>query len=47
MLAFFQALVTADLPGLGFSGLLAMLVAPITNKSLDASSPVLHKQVRY
>ncbi|XP_065221678.1 cullin-associated NEDD8-dissociated protein 1 [Planococcus citri] len=44
MLAFFQALVNADLAGLGFNGLLAMLVAPIVNKSPDASSPILHKQ---
>lgn len=42
MLTFFQALVQADLPGLGFNGLLTMLVAPISKKS---DGPGLHKQV--
>lgn len=46
MLAFFQALVEADLPGLGFNGLLAMLVAPITKRTTDPNGPPLHKQVR-
>ncbi|XP_063993301.1 cullin-associated NEDD8-dissociated protein 1 [Diachasmimorpha longicaudata] len=37
MLEFFQALVQAGIPGLGYRDLLAMLVAPVTNS-------VLHKQ---
>lgn len=45
MLTFFQALVHAQLPGIGFSSLLEMLVAPIAKKSSDANAPVLHKQV--
>lgn len=46
MLTFFQALVHAQLPGIGFSSLLEMLVAPIAKKSSDANAPALHKQVR-
>jgi hypothetical protein len=49
MLEFFQALVKAGLPGLGYRDLLAMLVAPVTHGgSITAggsSVPVLHKQV--
>lgn len=45
MLVFFQALVRAQLPGIGFSSLLEMLVAPISKKTSDANAPPLHKQV--
>ncbi|XP_067009322.1 cullin-associated NEDD8-dissociated protein 1 [Anabrus simplex] len=47
MLEFFQALVKAGLPGLGYRDLLAMLVAPVTQSSMTgAAGPVavLHKQ---
>jgi cullin-associated NEDD8-dissociated protein 1 len=37
MLEFFQALVQANLPGLGYRDLLAMLIVPVTQS-------VLHKQ---
>lgn len=48
MLEFFQALVKAGLPGLGYRDLLAKLVAPITHGSSGGTGgpvPVLHKQV--
>ena len=48
MLEFFQALVKAGLPGLGYRDLLAMLVAPVTHGGSvggGSSLPVLHKQV--
>lgn len=45
MLTFFQALVHAQLPGIGFNSLLEMLVAPIAKKVSDANAPALHKQV--
>jgi hypothetical protein len=48
MLEFFQALVKAGLPGLGYRDLLAMLVAPVTqggSVGAGGSVPVLHKQV--
>ncbi|XP_053976488.1 cullin-associated NEDD8-dissociated protein 1 isoform X2 [Hylaeus anthracinus] len=38
MLEFFQALVQADIPGLGYRELLSMLIAPVSSQS------VLHKQ---
>lgn len=45
MLEFFQALVKAGLPGLGYRDLLAMLVVPVTQGAGAAGSmPVLHKQ---
>ncbi|XP_049773388.1 cullin-associated NEDD8-dissociated protein 1 [Schistocerca cancellata] len=45
MLEFFEALVKAELPGLGFRDLLSMLVAPITQCG-ESTMPVLilHKQ---
>lgn len=46
MLTFFQALVQADLPGLGFAGLLNMLIAPVMKKNAEPNGPPLHKQVR-
>ncbi len=47
MLTFFQALVHANLPGLGFNGLLDMLVAPVARKTAaESNGPLLHKQVR-
>lgn len=42
MLDFFEALVKAGLAGLGFRDLLTMLVAPVTQSSLNV--PALHKQ---
>ena len=50
MLEFFQALVKAGLPGLGYRDLLAMLVAPVTHGGSigsGSSLPVLHKQVSW
>ncbi|KAJ9575390.1 hypothetical protein L9F63_025658, partial [Diploptera punctata] len=45
MLEFFQALVKAGLPGLGYRDLLAMLVIPVTQGAGSGGSmPVLHKQ---
>ncbi|KAK7869061.1 hypothetical protein R5R35_000783 [Gryllus longicercus] len=47
MLEFFQALVKAGLPGLGYRDLLAMLVAPVTQSNMASGTgpmPVLHKQ---
>lgn len=41
MLEFFQALVQANLPGLGYNELLDMLVQPVKQSS---SQQVLHKQ---
>lgn len=41
MLGFFQALVQAGLPGLGYKELLAMLISPVDS----SPTPVLHKQV--
>jgi cullin-associated NEDD8-dissociated protein 1 len=45
MLEFFQALVKAGLPGLGYRDLLSMLVTPVTQGRVGESVPVLHKQV--
>ena len=48
MLEFFQALVAANLPGLGYRDLLQLLMAPITVNSSSptvANTPTLHKQV--
>ena len=45
MLTFFQALVKADLPGLGFNGLLNMLGAPVMKRNVEPNGPALHKQV--
>lgn len=47
MLEFFQALVAANLPGLGYRNLLELLMAPISNSSSSptvATTPSLHKQ---
>ncbi|XP_026279732.1 cullin-associated NEDD8-dissociated protein 1 isoform X2 [Frankliniella occidentalis] len=47
MLEFFQALVAANLPGLGYRDLLQLLMAPITVNSSSptvSATPTLHKQ---
>ncbi|XKL68842.1 hypothetical protein PGB90_006611 [Kerria lacca] len=44
MLTFFQVLVQADLPGLGFNGLLEMLVAPVNKSGTEINEPPLNKQ---
>lgn len=48
MLEFFQALVAANLPGLGYRDLLQLLMAPISVAVVSptvAATPTLHKQV--
>lgn len=47
MLTFFQVLVQADLPGLGFNGLLEMLVAPVNKSGTEINEPPLNKQVPF